>query len=781
MMNTYHYKKSDDAHVVPWKSVNCMRKAKRNALVFTFLTLALIFWHTLHSHTVLTKSSRRDKAEEIPDARVRDHQRGATTHQYLHDQRGKNPYSTTGYSQGSNSDASIRHQNRDQPATEHETSEDIALVAVDDLHREARTPGADDDPNVQVRLPVKESVPADDDATSHSDAADDHNEQPVVWKKGPVQVQANLDADHAKEPILLVHDGSDKHKVLEAEPEAHLVLEETAESLPEIIHIPFEDVLEDHTLEGWEDQWLSTGTFNNREHTLKEPRIDFVYLWVNGSEEAFQNTKRPFEENSVLNDADGKWLSSHGVNRYRSWDELRYAIRSVEKYAGAFRNQIQIIVNSVYGTDSGKQVPTWLKRDPSVEAVIKVMSQEEFMDKKAQACLPTFNSLTIENQLFNTPSDTDYMFALSDDMLLGRQHAASDIVSPLFGPVMGFKTNQYNTVKEPTEEDARRFGEKPFLIYTSWLLNRRFGQRKRKGQGHFGHSLSRDIMREAIQSFPGPELESACKRFRGEPGFQLYSWFVTFHYLIERHREAMLWSLITLRTDIDRDGYLSWDERKDLITALTKGMANEGKGSFRKRFFYHVRQYLEKAGLEAPKVNTDFLWTSLDGPSSFIKLQCEEFDVNECLAPGFSVSMSDYSGKVPAFSAAVIFERVARQQPDCGDCLLKLVLNQVKQGLEPILPSKISQPSERQLAVKALMRYKYTIVEPNGLFTMLTDAEQIDKMLVERYIKNNTPLPGQLCLNDDVDTQEEAELQDIQFAMNEFYEGLFPRKSDFEI
>ena len=45
-------------------------------------------------------------------------------------------------------------------------------------------------------------------------------------------------------------------------------------------------------------------------------------------------------------------------------------------------------------------------------------------------------------------------------MLLGKPHTASDIYSPLFGPVMGFKSNAYNTVNPPTEIDAHRFGEK---------------------------------------------------------------------------------------------------------------------------------------------------------------------------------------------------------------------------------------------------------------------------------------------------------------------------------
>jgi hypothetical protein len=138
---------------------------------------------------------------------------------------------------------------------------------------------------------------------------------------------------------------------------------------------------------------------------------------VNGTEEAFQRTKRPYELNSVLNDEDGKWITSHGINRYRDWDELRYSLRSIERYAPDFRNKIQIIVNSVQGTEVGKQVPTWLNDDPVTKETVQVFSQEEFFDLEKHACLPTFNSLTIENQLFNTPSDTDNVRCLHASIL----------------------------------------------------------------------------------------------------------------------------------------------------------------------------------------------------------------------------------------------------------------------------------------------------------------------------------------------------------------------------
>lgn len=371
------------------------------------------------------------------------------------------------------------------------------------------------------------------------------------------------------------------------------------------------------------------------------------------------------------------------------------------------------------------------------------------------------------------------MFALSDDMLLGRPHAASDIYSPLFGPMLAFKTNTYNTLHRPNEADAKRFGEKPWLIYTSWLLNRRFGPRKRKGQAHFGHSLSRKLNREAMQSFPSPQLQSACSRFRGDFGFQLYSWYASFHYTIERHREALLWSYLMHRSDQNHDGYLSWDERQQIVKDLEEGLENEGKSSFRTRTFYQVADILEDAGLEPPKVNLDILWTSMDGPVTVKDVDCFSFDVNDCLAPGFSSKSSFEHQQTPIFSTATILDRVARVQPDCGDCLIKILLHRKPRGLEPLMPNNTTQPKEFETVVKALMRYQYVVNEPDGLFVMVTDAEQVEMTLIKRLLTKKKKV-GQLCLNDDVATNDERELEDLHRAMNALFEGLLPEPSRFE-
>ncbi|CAK1367879.1 unnamed protein product [Cercospora beticola] len=561
----------------------------------------------------------------------------------------------------------------------------------------------------------------------------------------------------------------------------YAALVEIADTLPDIVYIPFEDAVQNDTLDGWEAEWVVNGTYDvSKWGLLRESRIDFVYTWVNGSEQAFRDTMRPYELNSTLNDDDGTWLGRHGENRYRDWNELKYSIRSVEKHA-PFRNKIQLLVNSLNdNNDSGvpiKQIPTWLD-ERKVGGILEVLTQEDFFGEEKRGCLPTFNSLSIENELHNTKSGVDRLFALSDDMLLGRLHAASDIYSPLYGPLYAFKTNGYNTLHAPTEADAKRFGEKPWLIYTSWLLNKRFGSRKRKGQAHFGHSLSRKLHREAMLSFPKPELQSACSRFRGDFGFQLYSWYASFHYAIERHREVLLWSYLMHRSDKDHNGYLSWPEREQVIEDLQDGLRNMG-GSYRTRHFYHLPETLESAGLDPPKVNLDILWTSMDGPLAIKDVDCLSFDVNDCLAPGFSAEdITKSSSKAPVFSTAAILDRAARQQPECGDCLIKILLHRQRKGFGSMMPLS-TDSKEFGIVVKALMRYQYVVHEPDALFVMVTDAEQVETTLIKRLLTKKKQV-GQLCLNDDVSTHNPAELRDLAESMTRLFEGLWPKPSRFE-
>ncbi|KAI0546355.1 hypothetical protein F4679DRAFT_598700 [Xylaria curta] len=564
------------------------------------------------------------------------------------------------------------------------------------------------------------------------------------------------------------------------------------DNLPDVIRIPFEEAVKDVQLEGWEDEWFSSGSYNkDRFGILAEPTLDFVYNWVNGSDEAFRRGLHTYEQQSPLNDAQGIWISRHSMNRYRDWDELRYSMRSLHAHAGSFINKIQLLVNSVENntvasddTAMQPQRPAWLRDDGETNRVVEVLSQESFFGEKEKACLPTFNSLSIESQIYMTKSTTDHMVALSDDMFLGMDHAPSDFYSPLFGHVMAFKPDHYN-VKSLGKSSMPSFGEKPFAYYTSYLLNHRFGERNRQVQAHFAHSVSRAVMREAMASFPRPSMDGACQRFRGEYRYQIYPWFAGFHYCIERFREALIWSFVALRSDINSDGYLDYRERNQLLAAIDLRQQefikrDSAATPLRDRMYLRMAQILRQAGLQPPSVNVNVMWTAIDGPETIRKVKCDNFSVDKCLGDSFASPLSDETSRNPDFAVSNVFSRLSHEHPSCGDCLLKFALAAVSRGLEPLLPSSDKKPKDRNVIIRALKKYQHTIVDTDTMkFVMVKDSEQAKAELLERTIERGTAF-GQWCFNDDVMTESPEEVNRVRDIMRRVFETLWPERTAWE-
>ncbi|KAI1154082.1 hypothetical protein F4825DRAFT_208351 [Nemania diffusa] len=614
------------------------------------------------------------------------------------------------------------------------------------------------------------------------------------WSKVPSQWVRG--GGSVKVPNLIIQDQADmvSQTLSQAKP--------FYDDLPDVIRIPFEEAVKDVELAGWEDEWFSSGNYNKDQFgLLAEPKIDFVYNWVNGSDEAFRRSLHAYEQQSPLNDAQGIWITRHSMNRYRDWDELRYSLRSLNAYARKFINKIQLLVNSVEenttasdGADMLPQRPSWLWDNDETSTIVQVLDQESFFGEKEKVCLPTFNSLSIESQIYMTPSTTDQMVALSDDMFLGKEHAASDFYSPLFGHVMAFKSDHYNA-KSLSKGSMPSFGEKPFAYYTSYLLNHRFGERNRQVQAHFAHSVSRSVMREAMASFPRPSMNGACQRFRGEDRFQIYPWFAAFHYSIERFREALIWSFVALRSDANSDGYLNYRERSQLLATIEVGrqefaardpataapLPSAVPIGLRDRMYFKVAQILRQAGLQPPNVNVNVLWTAIDGPETIRKVKCDTFTVDKCLGDSFASPLSDETtSRNPDFTVSNVFARLSHEHPSCGDCLLKFALASVPRGLEPLLPAADDKPKDRDVIIRALKKYQHTIVDTDTMkFFMVKDAEQAKAELIERTIERGTAF-GQWCFNDDVMTESPNEVDSVRGVMKQVFETLWPERTAWE-
>ena len=91
-------------------------------------------------------------------------------------------------------------------------------------------------------------------------------------------------------------------------------------------------------------------------------------------------------------------------NRYNEYNQLKYSLRSLEKYAPWVRN-VYIVTNG--------QVPKWLNRNNSK---IRLITHEEIFPNMSH--LPTFSSPAIESHLHRIKNLSKMFLYLNDDFLL---------------------------------------------------------------------------------------------------------------------------------------------------------------------------------------------------------------------------------------------------------------------------------------------------------------------------------------------------------------------------
>lgn len=127
--------------------------------------------------------------------------------------------------------------------------------------------------------------------------------------------------------------------------------------------------------------------------------IDLVYLWVAGSDPVWQAKKAAYEQDDLL-----KLPETTGVCRFNDNGELRYSLRSVERFVPWIR-RIFIVTDN--------QIPAWL--DTSNPRV-RIVDHREIMPEEV---LPVFNSNALELYLCRIPGLSEHFLYANDDMFFG--------------------------------------------------------------------------------------------------------------------------------------------------------------------------------------------------------------------------------------------------------------------------------------------------------------------------------------------------------------------------
>lgn len=130
-------------------------------------------------------------------------------------------------------------------------------------------------------------------------------------------------------------------------------------------------------------------------------KIDFVLLWVDGSDPVWLEEKKQYSPKRVD--------YGTGENRFRDWENLQYWFRGVEKFAPW--------VNNIFFITWG-HLPNWLN---TKHPKLRIINHKDFIP---EIYLPTFNSDTIETNLFRIKELSETFVLFNDDMFL------IDIVTP---------------------------------------------------------------------------------------------------------------------------------------------------------------------------------------------------------------------------------------------------------------------------------------------------------------------------------------------------------------
>ena len=132
----------------------------------------------------------------------------------------------------------------------------------------------------------------------------------------------------------------------------------------------------------------------------KNKKFDLVYTWVDDTDTKWLNKKNATLENM------GFKVDKNATSacRYRNNNELKYSLRSVEKYA-SWINHIYIITDN--------QIPMWMNiKNPK----INIIDHKDIIPEDA---LPTYNSNSILHCIVNIPNLSEYFLYCDDDMLFG--------------------------------------------------------------------------------------------------------------------------------------------------------------------------------------------------------------------------------------------------------------------------------------------------------------------------------------------------------------------------
>lgn len=157
-------------------------------------------------------------------------------------------------------------------------------------------------------------------------------------------------------------------------------------------------------------------TFSNDKIESDFP-VDLVYTWVDGRDQKWIS-----EFTKAIREKNLKFEKRDVLNRFVDVEELRYSLRSVEKNLPWIRY--------IFIVTWAHQRPYWIDLNHSK---LKFISQSEIFPDNFS--LPTFNSKSIDLQIYKIPGLSEHFIYSNDDMYFLNRLKKSDFFTQKGKPI----------------------------------------------------------------------------------------------------------------------------------------------------------------------------------------------------------------------------------------------------------------------------------------------------------------------------------------------------------
>ncbi|MEU7167078.1 stealth conserved region 3 domain-containing protein [Streptomyces morookaense] len=318
--------------------------------------------------------------------------------------------------------------------------------------------------------------------------------------------------------------------------------------------------------------------------------VDVVYTWVDGTDEAWLERKaRTQAEHGIL-----AAESAGSSARFRSRDELRYSLRSLDLHAPWVRN-IYLLTDD--------QTPDWLDTD---HPRVHVVSHREVFGDTGR--LPSFNSHAIESRIHRIEGIAEHILYFNDDVFLGR---------PMKPESFFHGSGKAKCFISPTAIPAGDPSLDSDLVFAAAknnraLMEREFGRTIANTFLHAPHPLRRSVLAELEERFPEEVARTAEAQFRSREDLaipsSLHHWYGLFtgtsmpgsvssafvnvglrEHHVRLHRLLALRSHDVFCINDYHDGDVPEDEQADALAVFLDGYfpvaSQYEKGSVRNRRF----------------------------------------------------------------------------------------------------------------------------------------------------------------------------------------------------